>query len=1529
AEVQRQLGSLLDRLSAAVSVYLRQFLLQYLSVPDEGQGILDFEVEGRVIPIHGQGWGSEVFNSTGGWRGRERFKGILEALAVGVQQLQDLQAKAMKKDGNAEDSPEVVKTATVALPELAPPLSETSGLQLQDWLVQITTSMQDLSSGSGDWWEYVREMVTETYGRWLAATPLERLQIFPVDHQRLASGRWTRVNLRACALMMQSFSEVTKADLIARRSTQSAVLMLFRVYTMYQPGGTAERGVVLKWLQRCKDMNMTVPDGSLLARTQLVRSTYRIDGQPKIEDVVRYQQTYGEDYHAGNSDLYYYLSECQGLSKMERAKKCLCCGAEVEPDGEISPTKASDGAVASGQPVLSWEALLQAAAKVAGGVPVSEPKAPSMRVMSIHGGSPAGLDGEAYALVDSGATHPLRRARTGDEWNEANPVVVHLAGGEVVELRMNAAGTLLVPATGATRRASSSPIVPLGSLVGVLGYKLEWHGSRCKLTSREDETITLRVRDGCPEITERQALELISRIEDQKLAALRSATAATKTMVRESAMSLNKSWFDHLISYCRSGIGSEALMAIHSASFFQDLPSESLYGLSEADPISNGWDALRGLQHLNRKTRKKLWSSKQWVAHLYAGKTPNEEVMFLERQGFAVLELDLERGKSHDVRDPLVWRALEWAARTGRIASIIGGPPQNTFMLRRNMTPGPEPLRSPDCLYGGWYGQSEQDVHLVNKHTGLFVRMIYLHALATAGRCTFPPEPNDVKEVGFLLEQPRDPRSYMLFTDPLAKDSVSFWRTGLWIQYKEEAGLSTFSFDMSSLGKALSRQTTVGTNLPLRHLHGLRGRIQRDAQPAVRAPPSVWTKEFSEVVSIAVREQRLSARMLRMSAEQWKEHVRRGHLPFRPDCMTCVTAGATGRRHARVEHPSCFVLSADVSGPLKVPGLDADARGAFPKPYKYMFVAKLTIPKTFVDDGRGEDAFDYEDSQEPVGDPAPPDGEELPVDGEVRIVACGNMMADSGEETYAGAAPAEVVRSSLSVASLNGWDAAVLDVTAAFLQTPLSEVQCKQRILGQPPRALVRAGLCGEKELWEFTHAVYGLRESPRWWGEFRDEKMAQLNIVVGEKRIKLLQCRVEGSWWRLLDDTVLVGLVVIYVDDLLICSTPDIIKAVSRAVRKLWDTSELSWASDGGIRFLGIEIVKVDDGFALNQEPYIRELTRIHSIPATKRDLIPVAKEQASFVIEPEEAVFTSDELKAAQQLAGEILWLAQRTAPRRSAAIAKKCIGFLQGTSKQHLWIRASSKELIAWTDRRLLTGDLRRSARQSTITLSTAESELAASVEGALALLSAEALLSELNLGKMRSRLRTDSTSSVAIQRGSGSWRTRHLRIKAGWIYERLQAEDLELEHWPGDLQLADMLTKPLSSIRLRSLAQMTGLMPLEEILTELGKQQHSTSSGSSSALAPSSHGFKVLVAMMVLSQAVVGSEATELTVYEPIVVDRTLLAWCAFVVVALLWTAAWELIVFCLDQTSMSERQFCQCMVRRLGFQARLRSMRLGP
>ena len=61
----------------------------------------------------------------------------------------------------------------------------------------------------------------------------------------------------------------------------------------------------------------------------------------------------------------------------------------------------------------------------------------------------------------------------------------------------------------------------------------------------------------------------------------------------------------------------------------------------------------------------------------------------------------------------------------------------------------------------------------------------------------------------------------------------------------------------------------------------------------------------------------LGGSMKAMTPEKWKEHVRAGHYPARRDCLQCVMHGATGHRHARVEHPSLFCLTVDITGPFR------------------------------------------------------------------------------------------------------------------------------------------------------------------------------------------------------------------------------------------------------------------------------------------------------------------------------------------------------------------------------------------------------------------------------------------------------------------------------------------------------------------------------------------------------------------------------------------------------------------------------------
>ncbi|CAE7943608.1 TY2B-B, partial [Symbiodinium sp. KB8] len=467
---------------------------------------------------------------------------ILEALTKNLVSMQEMQMKAMKRDLEDGDTPEQVKSSVVSLPALVGPEDASAAILFQDWLAQVNVPMQDLSASSGSWWKDVMKLVQDTYGKWLASTPIERLQLEPIGHERLTSLKWTRVNSRACSLILQCLTEGVKADLIARRAVQSTPMSWPR------------------WMQRCKDLNMTTPDGSVLAkaltvvtarfigenadtqfRTQLMRSSLRIDAQPTVTDVMKYHQHLQAEIEslmsaralsaspgpavknvsAVNSPSapstgqgsqkqpckYFvkasgcrrgqkcpYLHDWATMNKAERARRCLVCGGEdhrqkdcptkaprqtpkggavsqnptaatsssptertpkvqsLEPDSEASPT--AQVPVVASEPVWTLESLIQAAAKVAG-ASGQAPKAPSINVLAIRHKSGAEPGLTSYALVDSGATHALRRASDQNEWDEADPVIVNLAGGESVGLRMNKAGTILVQPTSLTSATST------------------------------------------------------------------------------------------------------------------------------------------------------------------------------------------------------------------------------------------------------------------------------------------------------------------------------------------------------------------------------------------------------------------------------------------------------------------------------------------------------------------------------------------------------------------------------------------------------------------------------------------------------------------------------------------------------------------------------------------------------------------------------------------------------------------------------------------------------------------------------------------------------------------------------------------------------------------------------------------------------------------------------------------------------------------------------------------------------------------
>ena len=84
---------------------------------------------------------------------------------------------------------------------------------------------------------------------WFKATPLDRIWVEHDDRSELAEGKWSRANARACAMILAALNPGAKAEMVARRTTQVAPQIMFRLHALYQPGGSAEKALAWNHLQ--------------------------------------------------------------------------------------------------------------------------------------------------------------------------------------------------------------------------------------------------------------------------------------------------------------------------------------------------------------------------------------------------------------------------------------------------------------------------------------------------------------------------------------------------------------------------------------------------------------------------------------------------------------------------------------------------------------------------------------------------------------------------------------------------------------------------------------------------------------------------------------------------------------------------------------------------------------------------------------------------------------------------------------------------------------------------------------------------------------------------------------------------------------------------------------------------------------------------------------------------------------------------------------------------------------------------------
>lgn len=210
-------------------------------------------------------------------------------LRLMMKMMERMIEKDEEKKGESSGVAETVRYGGggVTLPSL-PEWNAHSFFDLGDWLTLIESHMGDLSATSHEWWTRVTKEAKIWYQHHQTLGPLEKVTHKPEPSLELKNPRWTRLERRASSLLLTALPEAQKDEMIATQSL-SPLAIVAKLMVAYQPGGLAEKGIVLRaleqpeeaqslphaltllrrwirWKRRAQDVGVILPDPSILVR---------------------------------------------------------------------------------------------------------------------------------------------------------------------------------------------------------------------------------------------------------------------------------------------------------------------------------------------------------------------------------------------------------------------------------------------------------------------------------------------------------------------------------------------------------------------------------------------------------------------------------------------------------------------------------------------------------------------------------------------------------------------------------------------------------------------------------------------------------------------------------------------------------------------------------------------------------------------------------------------------------------------------------------------------------------------------------------------------------------------------------------------------------------------------------------------------------------------------------------------------------------------------------------------------------------
>ena len=436
------------------------------------------------------------------------------------------------------------------------------------------------------------------------------------------------------------------------------------------------------------------------------------------------------------------------------------------------------------------------------------------------------------------------------------------------------------------------------------------------------------------------------------------------------------------------------------------------------------------------------------------------------------------------------------------------------------------------------------------------------------------------------------------------------------------------------------------------------------------------------------------------------------------------------------------------------------------------------------------------------------------------------------------------------------------DVSVAFMHAAIARPEFVQL-----PSNIGNAKT-GERVFLKLFRAMNGLRSAPLSWYK-------ELSAYLGNQ-----------GFQQILDPTIFRkktknGLVIVlfYVDDLLIWAenTAEARKVYEDLKKryKLKLTGELLEGKPGEVSFLGRRIFRKKPGepcvyFGLDAK-YLRSCCEEYGITKVAPKLPPLERRYADLIKKGQDTPLTPEAHERYRRTLGRLAWASlsrpdlqyvcgflgrHQSAPNEAAeACMRDVLRWVSGLphkvqvfpSRRELlapdedresvscfvdasWgLNSVSGGIVTWNNCCLKTF----SRKQTTVALSSAEAELAALTEIALAreglyisLLvqtMVEGMPSDSEEGRYQLHAYGDSESALSIAQMSTLLRkVRHIELRAAFLQQLVAKERLTLEYIPGKLNPADALTKSPTAENVVSLCEAAGLINEPESWSSISEE-----------------------------------------------------------------------------------------------------------